>query len=72
MTISLSTHVLDTATGRPAAGLTVEVLRGAEQVATAETDTDGRALLAEELDPGIYQLVFLPPSPFFRAGVAAS
>ena len=65
MTVSLSTHVLDTATGRPAAGVAVELLRGADPVATAHTDGDGRARLAEALDPGTYRLVFHPPSPFF-------
>jgi len=34
-------------------------------VARAQTDADGRARLAESLDPGTYRLVFHPPSPFF-------
>ena len=41
----LTTHVLDTALGRPAAGLTIEVYRlgsTAEHVATAKTNADGR------------------------------
>ncbi len=66
MTASLSTHVLDTAAGRPATGVTVELLHGADPVASMETDEDGRARLAESLDPGRYRLVFHPPSPFFR------
>ena len=66
MTVSLSTHVLDTSAGRPAAGVPVELLRGAEQIASTTTDHDGRARLAEALDPGTYRLVFHPPSPFFR------
>ena len=65
MSASLSTHVLDTATGSPAAGVTVELLQGEQQVARAETDADGRARLAEALDPGRYRLVFYPPSAFF-------
>ena len=65
MTVSLSTHVLDTAAGKPAAGVTVELLHGADLVASAATDGDGRARLAESLDPGTYRLVFHPPSPFF-------
>jgi 5-hydroxyisourate hydrolase-like protein (transthyretin family) len=65
MTASLSTHVLDTAAGKPAAGVTVELLRDADPVASAATDGDGRARLAESLDPGTYRLVFHPPSPFF-------
>jgi len=66
VSISLSTHVLDTAAGRPAAGVTVELLRGAEAIATTQTDDDGRARLADALDPGSYRLVFHPPSAFFR------
>ena len=66
MSASLSTHVLDTATGSPAAGVTVELLQGAAQVARAETDADGRARLADWLTLGRYRLVFHPPSAFFR------
>jgi len=62
---SLSTHVLDTAAGRPAAGVPVELRRGDDIVAAAETDADGRARLADGLEPGTYSLVFAPPSPFF-------
>jgi 5-hydroxyisourate hydrolase-like protein (transthyretin family) len=65
MTCSLSTHVLDTGTGRPASGVTVELTGPAGTVATAETDEDGRARLADELQAGTYRLVFHPPSPFF-------
>jgi 5-hydroxyisourate hydrolase len=63
---SLSTHVLDTGAGRPAAGVRVELRRGTEPLAEARTDDDGRARLAEDLEPGPYSLVFHPPSPFFR------
>ena len=67
MTASLSTHVLDTGAGRPAAGVRVELLRGDERLADAATNEDGRiSALAEGLDPGAYRLVFHPPSPFFR------
>ena len=66
MSCSVSTHVLDTAAGRPAAGVAVELRRDGDLVAAAETDADGRARLAEGLDPGPYSLVFRPPSPFFR------
>jgi 5-hydroxyisourate hydrolase len=62
---SLSTHVLDTAAGKPAAGVRVEVMRGGEAVAVAETDESGRASLADELEPGVYRIAFTPPSPFF-------
>ena len=67
MTASLSTHVLDTGRGEPAPGVSVELFSGAERVAAGETDEDGRIrALAPELAPGLYTLVFHPPSPFFR------
>ena len=64
--ISLSTHVLDTAAGRPAGGVLVVLYRGDMFMAEARTDDDGRAQLSESLDPGTYRLVFHPPSPFFK------
>ena len=64
--MSLSTHVLDTAAGRPAAGVRVELYRGAELVAEGTTDADGRIGALADTDPGAYRLVFHPPSPFFR------
>jgi 5-hydroxyisourate hydrolase len=65
--VSLSTHVLDTERGRPAAGVRVELYRGDDRVADETTDDDGRiADLAPGLEPGVYRLVFHPPSPFFR------
>ncbi len=66
MSVSISTHVLDTAQGAPARGVRVEVLHGASQLGAAETDADGRiAALADGLDPGTYSLVFHPSSPYF-------
>ncbi len=66
MSCSLSTHVLDTAAGKPAAGVPVELRLGDDLVAAVETGADGRARLADELEPGAYVLAFSPPSPFFR------
>ena len=67
MAATISTHVLDTATGRPAAGVTVEVVREGVTVAAGTTDEDGRiGALASDLDAGIATIVFHPPSPFFR------
>jgi 5-hydroxyisourate hydrolase len=64
---SLSTHVLDTGAGRPAAGVEVELYDGDELVSAGATDGDGRIRdLAPELAPGVYRLVFRPPSAFFR------
>ena len=66
MSVSVSTHVLDTSAGRPAVGVRVELLRGAEVVAVGVTDDGGRvAQLVDDLDPGTYSVVFHPPSPFF-------
>ena len=64
--ISLSTHVLDTGAGAPARGVEVEVRRGDDVVAHERTDAEGRARLAEDLEPGRYRIAWLPPSPFFR------
>jgi 5-hydroxyisourate hydrolase len=61
----LSTHVLDTANGRPAAGVRVELFRGDDLVASAETDADGRIRELADVAAGTYRLVFHPPSPFF-------
>jgi 5-hydroxyisourate hydrolase len=61
----ISTHVLDTANGKPAAGVTVELFRGDELVAAAETDTDGRVRELADVGEGTYRIVFHPPSPFF-------
>lgn len=66
MSASISTHVLDTAAGRPAAGVEVELWHGGSIVAAGETNPDGRIPdLANELDAGEYLLVFRPDSPFF-------
>jgi len=62
----ISTHVLDTANGGPAAGVRVELFRGEEPIASAETDADGRIRELADVAAGTYRLVFHPPSPFFR------
>ena len=58
--MSLTTHVLDIARGRPAAGVAIELLRGGELVASAVTNADGRTdgPLLETLEPGEYELRF--------------
>ena len=67
MSVSVSTHVLDTEAGRPAAGLRVELWQD-DLLTAGETDADGRiAQLASGLEPGLYRLLFRPRSPFFRA-----
>ena len=62
----ISTHVLDTARGAPAADVLVELFRGDELVASRRTDADGRIRDLADVEPGVYRLVFHPPSPFFR------
>ena len=60
----LTTHVLDTARGRPAAGIPVELARldggRREVVATTTTNADGRtdAPLLDAPEPGTYELTF--------------
>ncbi len=63
-TSHVTTHVLDTATGRPATGVPVRLLAlidGAwSELAAARTDADGRLkdLGPEVLDSGTYRLQF--------------
>jgi 5-hydroxyisourate hydrolase len=64
--MTLSTHVLDTERGRPAAGVRVEVWQGEELLGSADTDADGRIAELASGEAGTYRLVFHPPSPFFR------
>ena len=56
--MSLSTHVLDTARGRPAAGVAFELRRPDGTTTSGTTDADGRARPAEETPAGEYELVF--------------
>lgn len=62
----LSTHVLDTATGKPGAGMRVDLYRleaGArEHLKSAVTNQDGRTdeplLAGERIATGVYELIF--------------
>ena len=76
----VTTHVLDTAAGRPAAGVPVTLERrrsgpsaGWEPVGAASTDADGRceALLpgGAELTAGVWRLTFDTAAYFTAAGV---
>lgn len=60
--IGVSTHILDTALGRPAAGVPVrlEPGGGGAPLAVAVTDADGRVKnwLPQGLPPGRYRLIF--------------
>jgi 5-hydroxyisourate hydrolase len=55
--VSLSTHVLDTVTGRPAAGVAIELRRRGEVVAAAVTDEEGRFSFGE-VGGGEFELEF--------------
>ena len=72
----LTTHVLDTAQGRPAAGVGITLYRlGPERelIAQASTNADGRVdapLLADdEFGAGVYELVFAAGDYFGAAGI---
>ena len=57
--MSVSTHVLDSVSGRPAAGVAVALFAGEELVAEGVTDADGRCRLAEGTTaPCAHRLVF--------------
>ena len=67
---TLSTHVLDTTNGRPAAGVAVTLHRGDAVAARGVTDADGRIReLGASLEPGSYRLVF-DIGEYFRDGPA--
>ena len=67
MAMTLSTHVLDTERGAPAAGIHIELLRADGTLAgQGVTDDDGRIRGLAEGEPGTYRMVFHPPSPFFK------
>lgn len=71
---SLSTHVLDLASGRPAADVAVTLLRrqgpDATAVASRLTDADGRARLLEagQLVPGGWRLTYDIGAYYARGG----
>ena len=65
MTPTISTHVLDTETGQPAAGVHVSLYKLGEderpiRLTQALTDSDGRVrdLLERPMSPGVYRLEF--------------
>lgn len=61
-----STHVLDAAVGRPAAGIPVLLTSVDAALAEAVTDADGRVRFEQDLPPGDYRLTFAT-GPWFSA-----
>lgn len=74
----LTTHVLDTAAGRPAAGLKIELFRiegnTRKHLRSLITNSDGRTdeqiLPAAEFEVGVYELVFHAGDYLDAVGVA--
>jgi len=69
----ITTHVLDTSRGRPAAGvpvvLEIRSNEGWREVARAETDADGRVRnLLPEVAVGVYRLTFAIETYFEAEG----
>ncbi len=72
----LTTHVLDTANGRPGAGILVDLYRidgeNREHLASFETNDDGRSaeplLQGDFLRVGTYELIFHAGAYFRRIG----
>jgi 5-hydroxyisourate hydrolase len=76
MAATVSTHVLDTSRGAPAAGISVGLFAldgGRTLLNVAVTNRDGRtdAPLATDLVPGAYELVFAVVDYFKLAAVEA-
>ena len=83
--MTLSTHVLDATTGRPAAGVQVRLDCAAGEgggdggwapASQGQTDADGRLRLsgdggAAEFEPGVYRITF-GTGAYFRARGSAS
>lgn len=74
--ISLTTHVLDQSSGKPGAGIGIELYRLGETemlLNSTVTNTDGRTdspiLAAEDAVPGEYQLVFKAGDYFRSTGI---
>lgn len=75
----LTTHVLDTSNGRPAAGLGIDLLRvhgdHGHMIASVVTNTDGRCdaplLAGPDFEVGTYEILFNVGAYFSKLGIAA-
>ncbi|RYH08517.1 hydroxyisourate hydrolase [Tropicimonas sp. IMCC6043] len=76
----LTTHVLDTALGKPAAGLEIELFRIegearqflSRRITNADGRTDGPILPEDLFEPGAYELVFHAGSYLVESGQAGA
>jgi len=78
--VTLSTHVLDATTGRPAAGVRVRLERGGDggwvPAGRGQTGADGRLRLsgdgdAADYEPGVYRITFASGAYFLARGAAS-
>lgn len=71
----LTTHVLDTGRGVPAAGVLIELWRETQLLKSARTNADGRTdeplLAGEALEAGGYELLFHVGEYFAATGLSA-
>ena len=67
--MSVSTHVLDSTRGRPAAGVPVRLYRDGHEAGGGRTDADGRLRWESVGGAGIYRLVFEVGGYFAGHGV---
>lgn len=69
---TISTHVLDTSLGKPAAGIGVTLARDGAVIGSGKTDDDGRVkdLLKspQQLTSGVYELTFAVGDYFRETG----
>lgn len=56
----ITTHVLDTSRGKPAANIAITLRRGEAVLAEGRTDADGRmrVLEADRVERGVYRITF--------------
>lgn len=71
----ITTHILDTSTGKPAAGIEIvleEQSSGWKKIAEGKTNQDGRIsdLISKDaiLNPGIYRMIFSVKDYFSASG----
>ncbi len=78
--MTLSTHVLDATTGRPAVGVRVRLERGRDggwvPTGQGQTGPDGRLSLSDEagpgpFEPGLYRITFASGAYFGARGSAS-